>query len=153
MIALGISLLVLAVGLFIAEAHLPSFGLLAAAGVVALVLAVIALFDGEDVTVPVVVVTGIVMVALVAFGVERGLRVSREPVKSGYEEMLGATAEVRTSLDPSGHVFLKGALWRAQLPEGADPQRPGDRVRVEAVDGLTLRVVPAAAETNDEGES
>jgi membrane protein implicated in regulation of membrane protease activity len=49
---------------------------------------------------------------------------------------------VRTAFDPVGQVYADGALWRAR---SADPgRRPaaGDRVRVEAVDGLTLTVHP-----------
>ena len=34
-----------------------------------------------------------------------------EPVRTGYEEMIGTIAEVRTTLDPEGQVFVQGALW------------------------------------------
>ncbi len=153
MTALGIFLLVVAIALFIAEAHLPSFGLLAAAGVVLTVLAVIAIFDGNEVTVPVVVVTGLLVATLLGLGVNRGLRASRQPVRAGYEHLLGRSAEVRETLDPVGQVFVDGAIWRARAAEGAGPQRPGDRVRVQAVEGLTLRVAPAVTDPNDQGDS
>jgi membrane-bound serine protease (ClpP class) len=62
-----------------------------------------------------------------------------QPVRAGHEELIGAPAEVRTSLDPEGQVWIEGALWRARLAGGV-PLRPGDKVTVEAVEGLTLKV-------------
>jgi membrane-bound serine protease (ClpP class) len=65
-----------------------------------------------------------------------------EPVRTGYEQLTGALAEARTPLDPEGQVWIEGSLWRARLGGDGAPPRPGDRVRVEAVDGLTLVVRP-----------
>jgi membrane protein implicated in regulation of membrane protease activity len=50
----------------------------------------------------------------------------------GVEALVGVEAVV----DPDGWVRVQGELWRAR---GA---APGDRVRVVAVDGLTLVVEP-----------
>ena len=68
-----------------------------------------------------------------------------EPIRAGYEELIGRSAEVRSQLDPEGQVFISGALWRARLSEGEGRVRPGGRVRVESVDGLTLLVSPSAS--------
>jgi membrane-bound serine protease (ClpP class) len=78
-----------------------------------------------------------------------------EPVRTGSEELVGSTAEVRTTLDPEGQVWISGALWRARLADGAGgAARPGDRVVIEAVDGLTLIVRPSApAGTTEQGAS
>ena len=65
-----------------------------------------------------------------------------EPVRTGYEEMAGATAEVRSPLDPEGQVFVQGAIWHARLRGGEGQVPVGGRVRVESVDGLTLLVRP-----------
>ena len=51
---------------------------------------------------------------------------------------------MRTPLAPEGQVWIEGSLWRARLSSDGAPLRPGDRVRVEAVDGLTLVVRPEA---------
>ena len=55
--------------------------------------------------------------------------------------MPGKIAEVRSTLDPEGQVFVQGAIWRARLARREGRVSVGDRVRVESVDGLTL-VVP-----------
>ena len=67
--------------------------------------------------------------------------------------MVRSIAEARTSIDPEGQVWIEGALWRARLAEGASPVSVGDKVKVEAVDGLTLvvRPEPQAAVPTSEG--
>ena len=79
-----------------------------------------------------------------------------EDVRTGTEEMVGSTAEVRTTLDPEGQVWSGGAaLARAARRRRRSPARPGDRVVIEAVDGLTLVVKPvsATAQTAEQGAS
>jgi membrane-bound serine protease (ClpP class) len=64
-------------------------------------------------------------------------RMRREKVQTGVENLVGATGEVTERLAPRGHIRVLGELWQArsnsELP-------PGSRVRVVAVDGLTLDV-------------
>jgi membrane-bound serine protease (ClpP class) len=66
-------------------------------------------------------------------------RMRRQKVQTGVEQLIGATGEASERLAPSGHVRILGELWEArsssELPAGA-------RVRVVAVDGLTLEVEP-----------
>jgi len=78
-----------------------------------------------------------------------------QPVRTGTEEMIGASGEARSTIDPEGRVWLQGTVWGARLANPAAPVRLGDRVTVEAVDGLTLvvRAEPAAAEQSREGAS
>jgi membrane protein implicated in regulation of membrane protease activity len=58
--------------------------------------------------------------------------------------MVGGEAEARSAIDPTGKAFMRGTLWSARLAEGVSPVGFGDRVTVEAVDGLTLVVRPVA---------
>lgn len=57
----------------------------------------------------------------------------------GMEAMVGEVGVAVTDLSPSGHVRYESVLWSARA---AEPVRQGQRVRIEAVDGLRLRVVP-----------
>ena len=146
----GVLLLVAGIVLIVAEAHLPTHGILGAAGVAALVVAGLLLFDtGSDafeVSVPIVVVTGLVLGGLIAFAVQKALQANRPPARTGWEEMIGSVGEVRVPLSPVGQVFVEGALWRARpLDDGTTLDR-GYRVRVESVDGLTLVVSPVGSE-------
>ena len=65
-----------------------------------------------------------------------------EPTRGGSRSWSASSAEARTPLDPEGQVFIEGALWSARLLDDGTSLRPGDRVRVESIDGLTLLVRP-----------
>jgi membrane-bound serine protease (ClpP class) len=145
-------LLILAVVLFIAEAHVPS-GILGILGIAALVGAgLIYRNEGHSLPVVVIVAVAVLLGALVVLAGRKALAAYRnEPVRTGYEEMAGAVAEVRATLDPEGQVFLKGAIWHARLSDGGGRVPLGDRVRVQSVDGLTLVVEPEAG--SEQGES
>ena len=63
----------------------------------------------------------------------------RYRVTTGAEGLVGERAEVVEALTPSGRVRVRGELWAAR---GTDPAIAGQRVRITAVDGLTLEVEP-----------
>ena len=136
------------IGLLLAELLLPTGGILAVIGVIGLTVAGIAAFGSDS------GVADYAGGALIALGVLSGIAfyfVSRkvlqahrdEPVRTGTEEMIGSAAEARSSIDPDGRVWLGGTIWSARLADGAAPVQLGDKVMVEAVDGLTLVVRPA----------
>ncbi len=133
--------------LLVAELLLPTGGVLAVLGAVGLVAAgVVALTAEADASAsdwagPALITLGLLSVVSFYFITRKVLAAHREqPVRAGREELIGAPADVRTSLDPEGQVWIEGALWRARLAGGGGPLRPGDRVTVEAVEGLTLVV-------------
>jgi membrane protein implicated in regulation of membrane protease activity len=64
-------------------------------------------------------------------------------VEHPSDRLVGCLATAREPLRPGGYVQLRGELWLAELATGAGPVEAGDEVRVEAVEGLTLRVRPA----------
>jgi membrane-bound serine protease (ClpP class) len=144
MTALAIALLVAALLLFIVEAHAPTTiaGLL---GVGALVGAGFAWRDaGHDLPVAAIIIAGVILAGFIVFASRKAIAAHRdEPVRTGSEELVGAVAEVREPLAPEGQVFVSGALWRARAIDGG-PIGLGNRVRIKAVDGLTLEVEPAA---------
>jgi membrane-bound serine protease (ClpP class) len=146
----GILLLVLAVALLVAEAHLATGGLLGVAGIGALVASGLLLYDTDSeafgVSPPIVIATAVLIGALLLFVIQRAMAAHRdEPVRTGWEELVGAEGEVRAPLDPVGQVFVAGALWRATASDPGIAIPIGNRVRVESVDGLTLVVMPVSA--------
>jgi membrane-bound serine protease (ClpP class) len=155
----GVLLLVAGIGLIVAEAHLPTHGILGGAGVAALVVSGLLLYDTDsdafEVSVPVVIVTGLVLGGFAAFAVQRTVLAHREPARTGWEELIGEVGEVRVPLAPVGQVFVEGALWRARPVDETTTLDRGYRVRVESVDGLTLLVRPAGpagAEAREKAE-
>ncbi|CAN5600143.1 nodulation protein NfeD [soil metagenome] len=152
----GVLLLIAGVGLLIAEAHLPTSGLLGVAGVIALVFAGLLLYDdgGSSVfgiSIPVVVLVAVVLGGGLSFIVSKAVQARSAPVSTSYDEMVGTEGEVRATIDPIGQILTHGALWRARIADpGADvaPLAAGTPVRITAVDGLTVEVEPISGETS-----
>jgi membrane-bound serine protease (ClpP class) len=151
----GVLLLIFGVAMIIAEAHLPTHGILGASGVASLIAAGLLLYDTNSsalgISAPVVIAVGLILGGLLAFAVERAVQARTQPKRTGWEEMVGAVGEVRQPLAPVGQIFVQGALWRARLggPNGGDRRlERGSKVRVESVEGLTLHVRPL--ESGDE---
>jgi membrane-bound serine protease (ClpP class) len=137
------------VALLIAELLLSTGGVLAALGVAGLIAGgVLALTADSDASAadwagPALITLGVLSAVSFYFITRKVLEAHREqPVRAGHEELIGAPAEVRTSLDPEGQVWIEGALWRARLAGDGAALRPGDRVTVESIEGLTLVVRP-----------
>jgi membrane-bound serine protease (ClpP class) len=134
-------------GLLLAELLLPTGGILAAIGIAGLTGAGIVAFGSDsdlaDYAGGALIALGILSGVTFYFVTRKVLAAHRnERVRTGTEEMIGASAEARSSIDPEGRVWLGGTIWSARLAAGADPVGLGDRVKVEAVDGLTLVVRP-----------
>ena len=78
--------------------------------------------------------------AVVLFGIGAfALRARRRPAASGVEAMLGGTAEALEDIEREGWVRAFGERWQAR---SAAPLKRGARVRIVAVEGLTLVVEP-----------
>jgi membrane-bound serine protease (ClpP class) len=136
----GLGLILLGLGLMIAEVFLPSFGVLGIGGIVAFVLGATLLIDTEvpgfGIPLPVIVATALSSAAALILVGGVALRARRARVVSGAEELIGALGEV---LDADGWAFVHGERWRTR---SAGPLAPGEKVRVTAIEGLTLSVEP-----------
>jgi membrane-bound serine protease (ClpP class) len=135
------------VGLLLAELLLPTGGVLALLGVAGLTAAGVVAFNSDsdfaDFAGGGLIALGVISGITFYFVSRKVLAAHRnESVRTGTEEMVGAIAEARSSIDPEGRVWLEGTIWSARLAAGASPVGAGDKVRVEAVDGLTLVVRP-----------
>ena len=144
----------IAIAVMLAELLLPTGGVLAVIGAGGLVAAgIIALGDDSeagDYVGPGLITLGVLsMVTALVVG-RKVLAAHRdEPIRTGWEELLGKDAEVRDPLNPVGQIWIEGALWKARVADGEPEVGIGNRVRVESVDGLTLIVRAAAGtETN-----
>ena len=66
----------------------------------------------------------------------------------GREWMIGEMGEAVIAIDPEGVVEVRGAQWRARTNR-ATPVGRGDKVRVVAIDGITLDVEPETGGARD----
>ena len=144
----GLLLIFLAFGLFVAEAFIVSHGALAVGGVISLIFGGLLLFntnDAYEVSVPIVIFTAALLGGFFAWVIGKAVQARHRKVHTGAEELIGARGVVRSQLDPIGHVFVRGALWRAHAVDNRTLD-VGEEVVVERIDGLTLTVAPRVRE-------
>lgn len=132
-------------GLLLAELLLPTGGILAFLGIAGLTGAGIVALGSDssaaDYIGGALIALGVISAISFYFITRKVLEARRQPrVRTGTEGIVGSSGEARSSIDPDGRVWLGGTIWSARLAPGSDPIGLGDRVRVEAVDGLTLVV-------------
>src|ERR1700748_2774075 len=150
MTALGVSLLIVGAIVIVAEAHVPSLGMLGGPGVIATGVGAVLAISGLGGGIAIALIAALLLVAIgvgaVALSVTKGLAVRRRRVRAGPEGLIGHLGVVRSWAEPTGSVLVDGALWRARRSivdeEGAE-LHAGDRVVVEHLTGLTVGVRPA----------
>jgi membrane-bound serine protease (ClpP class) len=81
--------------------------------------------------------------------VSTGVRALFGRQQTGAGGLIGLTGVAREALAPEGQVQVQGELWRA-VAEGGRLEA-GARVRVVAVEGLTLRVAREGAPEGVQG--
>jgi len=143
----GILLILFGLALLVLEVKVASFGLLAVGGIISLFLGSLMLIDsplpemqiGLRFIVPVTLgISGILL-----FLVTLAVNAQRARPVTGASAMLDEIAYALTPIEPgaTGSVRTRGEIWSATADE---PIETGSPVRVTAVNGLLLRVTPAA---------
>ncbi|MEM1434859.1 MAG: nodulation protein NfeD [Pseudomonadota bacterium] len=141
----GLALMVLGIAFMVAEAFVPSFGILGIGGLFAFVAGSIILMDGTGLSVSLPLVGGTALLggAFLFWAIGRFLALRRHRPAVGLEAV---DEEKVYALDDFtaeegryvGHVRMSGERWRAV---SEIPARTGQRLKVVAVDGLTVQVV------------
>jgi membrane-bound serine protease (ClpP class) len=143
----ALALAIVGLALLGLEAYTASGGVLGVGGAIALGVGLLLMVDSPapylQVSRPAILgmVVGLTTAVLILSWF--GARTRRVPVTTGVEALVGATGVVRSALAPAGMVLVDGELWEAVADT---PLEPGARVRVVAVEGLTLKVEPAGPE-------
>lgn len=139
----GLGIIVLGVVLMIVELTLPSFGLIGFSGIVAFAVGSIFLIDtgvpGYGVSRSLVGMISVVTSSLLMMFLIWIRRLHSMPVLAGAEEMVNSVATVMSWDGSSGRVRMRGTSWAARGTQGLSR---GQKVRIVAVDGLTVDVEP-----------
>lgn len=140
----GLALILFALILFIAEIKIVSHGMLTVGGVISLLLGSMMLIRSEsalefiEISWSLILATVALTVIFFMFVIGMGLKAhTRKPI-TGTEGLIGEIGEALTALTPKGQVRVHGELWNAEATSGKIAK--GERVKVVAVDNLTLRV-------------
>jgi membrane-bound serine protease (ClpP class) len=139
----GLGLILLGIAFFAAEAFVPSHGALGAGGIAAFAFGALLLVDTDvpgfgvspTMVASITIVSAIVVIAIVGMAA----RTRRRPVVSGAANIIGAGGEVIESAGREGWAEVAGERWRVRADQ---PLAPHQRIKVTALDGLTLRVLP-----------
>jgi len=143
----GFLLILLGLILFIAEIKIISHGMLTVAGMIAMVLGSLMLFESTApylrVSWGVILVTVLATSAFFSVVVAKALTVHRRRPTTGREGLIGLEGLAETGMAPEGKVFVRGEYWDAWSDEPIDA---GCRVKVLEVDGMRLKVKKTAQE-------
>ncbi len=139
----GLALIVFGVALMLAEAFVPSFGVLGIGGAIAFAIGSIMLFDTdvEGFQLSLALVAGFSLVSLIVLvgTATMALRARGRPAVAGGEGMIGTEGVALEDFSGRGRVLVHGEAWTAATEQ---PLRKGQRVRVVAREGLHLQVAP-----------
>jgi membrane-bound serine protease (ClpP class) len=135
-------LILLAIGLFILEVKVQSYGILGIGGVIAMVIGSVMLINSPlpelqpslTFIIPVAIGLSLIFFFLLFLVVRSH---SRKAV-TGKEGLIGEVGLAQTDLSPEGKVFVHGEIWNA---EAVGPIAKGSKVKVVRVlDTLKIRV-------------
>lgn len=138
----GLILILLAIGLFILELKVQSYGILSVGGVLAMVIGSIMLIDAPipelrpslKFIIPVAIGLSLIFLFLIILAVHVHMR----KALTGREGLVGKIGVARTDLNPEGKVFVHGEIWNAEAQQDI-PQ--GAKVKVsEVLENLKINV-------------
>jgi membrane-bound serine protease (ClpP class) len=135
-------LILLAIGLFILEVKVQSYGILGVGGIIAMVIGSVMLINSPipelqpslKIIIPLAVGLSLIFLFLLFLVV----RAHSKKAFTGKEGLVGEIGTAQTDLNPEGKVFVHGELWNA---EASEPIAKGSKVKVTRVfDSLKIRV-------------
>jgi membrane-bound serine protease (ClpP class) len=142
----AVFLLLLGLGLILAELHSHSFGILAVAGLICVVIGSILFVPtsypqwyvpgGYQRSMAItLILPSLILGAFLAFALYKVASLRFAPPASG--KFIGEEAEAIDKLDPKGYVLFQGEYWLAEAEETVEK---GEKVVVVARSGAMLRV-------------
>jgi membrane-bound serine protease (ClpP class) len=143
---IGVLLILLAVGLFIAELMASGFGFFGVGGIVAMTLGLLILIDDPNPEVRIqwgaaLAVAGS-FAMIIVFLLRLTIKSIREKVLTGTGSLEGSIGQAKTQVNQEGgKVFVSGEWWQSV---SESPIEVGEQVRVVSSRNLVLTVEPYA---------
>lgn len=139
----AVVLILASFALFALDVKFSTHGALAVGGIATLIIGALLLIDAPipemRVKLSTALAVSIPLGVITVFLMTVALRARWNKVVTGREGLVGEIAIAQTSLSPAGKVFVHGELWDAVSSRNV---AAGERVVIEAVDGLELKVGP-----------
>lgn len=135
-------LIIIGIGMFVAEIKIASHGALTIGGIIATTLGSIMLIDSPypflRVSLQVIVPAVLATAAFFVFAVGLGLKAQRRKPTTGSQGLIRETGITLSTLNPVGRILIHGEQWTARSEH---PIEKGEPVQVVGLAGLTLHVV------------
>jgi membrane-bound serine protease (ClpP class) len=139
----GLALIIVGIGMIVAEAFVPSFGALGLGGIAAFIFGAIMMFDsgipGYDISIAFVVGFAVAAGSAVLLTATYLVKLQRRGAVSGRGSIVGGIATATEDFTDHGKVWLEGESWQAV---SSAPVVKGQQVIVRQMDGLILQVEP-----------
>jgi len=137
----GIIFIIIAILMFILEAKVQSYGMLAAGGIISMFVGGLMLIDAPreelGVSLSVLIPATLVVAALTIFLLTLAIKAHRHKPTTGKEGLIGMVGVAKTDLNPEGKVFVFGELWDAYSDSFI---KQGEKVIIEKIEGFKIFV-------------
>jgi len=137
----GVLLILLAIGLFVAEIKVQGYGVLGFGGVAAMLMGILILIDAPDPAVRIGLKTALAVVlpfaAIFMLLLLALLKSLRQKVSTGNAGMIGLVGIAESDIGGSGRVKVRGEYWAAS---SSVPITAGRRVKIVGIENLALKV-------------
>jgi membrane-bound serine protease (ClpP class) len=145
----GVMLLVGGIAVIVADLAVGGIGILAVPGVLAMLAGAFLIYrtpGGAFLGVSMGFIFGVTLVvAVIAFALLRLIyKAARRKPSGGFDGLVGECARVVSVGAGSGMAMLHGEYWRIAFDTSGGTVKPGDEVKVLAVNSMILSVSPAS---------
>lgn len=140
----GLLLILLSIGFFIAEIKIQGFGILGIGGIIAFLLGSIILINAPipemRPTMTIIIVFALTFGAVILFLTFKVIRAMRRKTETGEEGLTGEIGTTKTAINASsGKVFIHGEWWNAT----SEVNIPANtKVKIISMKNFTLKVEP-----------
>lgn len=135
-------MILLGVGLIIAEAYTPTYGVLGTGGVISMIIGILYLpveplaserwlAEFRTMAIGVAIIASVLLVIIVA----ALYRLKKSKVIHGEDEFADTIGIVNETIDPEGLIKVRGEIWRAKS-KGSITIPEGERVRILKREGM-----------------
>ena len=140
----GVALVVLGLLLYALDTAVAGFGPITLAATAAFIVGSLNFYAADALALPLwlVIPTALTAAIFFVFVMTVVLRAQAGPEGVVVDDLVGKLGTVRSVLNPEGHVYIDGALWRARWTGEARRAKVGTPVRVHGVDGPVVLVEP-----------
>jgi membrane-bound serine protease (ClpP class) len=138
----GLFLILLSIGFFIAEIKVQGFGMLGVGGIISFILGSIMLINSPlpemRPAMPMIITFAVCFAAIFLFLTFKVFQAMKRKKETGREGLIGESGVAKTDIDNHhGKVFVHGEWWNA-VADGLIPA--GSKIQVEAIENLLLKV-------------